>query len=68
MSLRTAERLIKKAGCAVGRVTKPKAHKGHKLRPLIVERTKPRAGKTVAKGTKIAILLKQKPPPKPRKR
>jgi hypothetical protein len=66
-SLRTAVRLIKRASCAIGKVTKPKARKGQKLRPLIAKSTSPRPGKTVARGTKVLILLVQKPKPKPKR-
>jgi virginiamycin B lyase len=62
-SLTAAEKLIKRAGCAIGRITRPRARRGKKLRTLIVRHTNPAAGKSVAKGTRIAILLVQKPKP-----
>jgi hypothetical protein len=60
-SLATAEKLIKRAGCAIGKITTPKPRRGHKLRMLIVKRTNPAAGKSIARGTKVAILLVEKP-------
>jgi len=62
-SLAAAEKLIKRAGCAIGKITRPRARRGQKLRTLIVRRTNPAAGRSVAKGTKVAILLVQKPKP-----
>jgi beta-lactam-binding protein with PASTA domain len=60
-SLAAAEKPIKRAGCAIGKITRPKPRRGHKLGTLIVKRTNPAAGKSVARGTKVAILLVQKP-------
>ena len=60
-SLATAERLIRRAGCAIGKIKKPKPLPGQRLGMLVVRRTTPGAGATVAKGTKLAIRLVQKP-------
>jgi hypothetical protein len=56
-SLSKAESLLRKAHCAVGKVTKPKPKKGHKQPKLVVGSTKPKAGTKLAKGSKVAITL-----------
>jgi hypothetical protein len=63
-SLAAAERLIRRAGCAIGKITRQKAHKRQKLQKLTVGRTKPTAGTRVPQGTKVAIVLVRthKPP------
>lgn len=61
-SLRGARKALAKAGCAVGKVTKPK-HKPkraagkHKKWALVVGGESPRSGKTVARGTKVNLTL-----------
>jgi hypothetical protein len=61
-SLGKAERALKKAHCAVGKVTKPKAKKGHKKRAkLVVGSAKPGKGKRLAAGTKVALRLRAAP-------
>ena len=62
-SLAAAEKLIKRAGCAIGKIIRPKARKRQKLQTLIVQRTTPAAGRRVTIGTKLAILLTQKRKP-----
>jgi hypothetical protein len=63
-SLAAAEKLIRRARCAIGKITRPKAHKRQKLQKLTVSRTKPTAGTRVPPGTKVAIVLvhTHKPP------
>jgi uncharacterized repeat protein (TIGR01451 family) len=55
LSLAAAKKKIKKAKCAVGRVTKPK-RKRPGLR-LVVSRSTPKAGKRVPVGTKVRLTL-----------
>jgi beta-lactam-binding protein with PASTA domain len=62
-SLAAAVRLIKRAGCAIGKITRSKARKRQELQTLIVQRTTPAAGRRVSIGTKVAILLTQKRKP-----
>lgn len=56
-----AKRLLKRAGCAIGKVRRPRKPKGRKLRPLIVAAQKPGAGRVVPLGTKVALRLKERP-------
>jgi hypothetical protein len=56
-SLSRAESLLKKAHCAVGKISKPKVKHGHKQPKLVVGSTKPRAGSKLPKGSKVAITL-----------
>jgi hypothetical protein len=60
-SLARAKKLIRKAGCATGKVRRPKKPAGRRLRPLIVAAQKPGAGRSVALGTKVALRLKERP-------
>jgi subtilisin family serine protease len=53
------------AHCKLGKVTKPKAKKGHKQPPLVVKSSTPAAGAKPAGGK---VDLKLAPKPKPRKR
>lgn len=59
--LKAAKRRIKAAGCKVGKVTKPKARKGKKLRPLVVKSSKPSAGTILEVGSKVNLKLGPKP-------
>jgi beta-lactam-binding protein with PASTA domain len=65
-SLAAAEKLIRRARCAIGKITRPKAHNRQKPQKLTVSRTKPAAGTRVPPGTKVAIVLvhTHKPPSK----
>ena len=56
-----AKSALKVAGCAVGRVTRPKARKGKKLGPLVVKSSKPSAGKTLEVGGEVNLKLGPKP-------
>lgn len=53
-TLASAKRLIKKAGCAVGKVTRPK---GVTAATGKVRSQRPKAGKSVPEGEKIAVKL-----------
>jgi subtilisin family serine protease len=53
------------AHCSLGKVTKPKARKGHKPGPLVVKSSSPGAGSTSSSGT---VNLTLGPKPKPKKR
>jgi subtilisin family serine protease len=67
LSLAKATAALKKANCALGRVTKPKKKKGQtKLPPLVVKSSKPKAGTELTAGAKIAVTLGPKPKPKKR--
>jgi hypothetical protein len=60
-TLSRAKAALKAAGCAVGKVTKPKARTGKKLGPLIVKSSKPSAGKTLEVGSEVNLKLGPKP-------
>ena len=57
-TLSRAKAALKAAGCAVGKVTKPKAKK---LGPLVVKSSKPSAGKTLEVGSEVNLKLGPKP-------
>lgn len=68
-SLKRAGRMLKKANCRLGKVTKPKKKKGQKKLPaLIVKSSTPKAGAELTAGVKVAVKLGPKPKPKKRKR
>lgn len=52
-----ARKLLSTAHCALGKVTKPHARRGHKLPPLVIAAQSPTAGKTRALGAKVAVRL-----------
>ena len=56
-TLAQAKKLIRTAGCALGKVTKPK-RKPRRGFQLTVSKQRPATGATVARGTKIALTLK----------
>jgi hypothetical protein len=59
-TLAQAKRALAHAHCRLGKVTRPKARRGHKLPPLVVKRSSPRAGSRHAAGAKVAITLAPK--------
>jgi PKD repeat protein len=59
-SLSKAKSLLKKSHCKLGKVTKPKKRKHHKLGKLVVKSSSPKAGATKPAGTKVALRLAQK--------
>jgi Divergent InlB B-repeat domain len=61
-----AERLLRAAHCAIGKVTQPKARKHHKLGKLVVTSTSPGAGAKRASDTRIGFKLGPAPKPKAR--
>jgi hypothetical protein len=65
-TLSRARTLLTRANCKLGKVTKPKARKHHKLRKLVVGSTSPRAGTVKPLGAKVAVTLVQVPKPKPK--
>jgi hypothetical protein len=60
-TLAQARTLLKKAHCALGKVSKPRKRHGHKPPKLIVGSTKPEAGAKLGGATKIAVKLVPKP-------
>jgi hypothetical protein len=60
-SLAAARRLLVRAGCAVGKVKRPRRPRHGRLRPLVVSAQSAKAGASVARGTKVRLTLKQKP-------
>jgi beta-lactam-binding protein with PASTA domain len=63
-TLSQARTALTKANCKLGKVTKPKARKHHKLRKLVVKSTSPGPGAVKPLGTKVAVTLVQVPKPK----
>jgi hypothetical protein len=68
VSLSKAKRMLRSAHCAIGKVSKPKARKHHKLDKLVVSKTTPGAAAKVAAGAKIGLKLRPAPKPKRRRR
>jgi hypothetical protein len=64
-SLSKAKRLLRSAHCAIGKVSKPKARKHHKL---VVSKSKPGAAAKLAVGSKIALKLGPAPKAKRHRR
>jgi hypothetical protein len=60
-SLSKAKSLLKKSHCKLGKVTKPKKRKHHKLGKLVVKSSSPKAGATKPAGTKVALKLAPAP-------
>jgi hypothetical protein len=56
-TLAAARKLLSKAHCALGKVTKPKVKKHHKQPKLVVSSTKPGAGAKLSNGAKVALKL-----------
>jgi len=56
-TLSQAKRLLSHAHCALGKVHKPKARKGHKLGKLIVSSQSLKAGSSRPAGTKVNVQL-----------
>jgi PASTA domain len=52
---RRAKIMLRKANCALGRISKEKV--GKKVRPGRVLRSKPRAGKHLSRGAKVAVVV-----------
>jgi PASTA domain len=52
---RRAKIVLRKADCALGRISKEKV--GKKVRPGRVLRSKPRAGKHLSRGAKVAVVV-----------
>ena len=67
-TLGQAKTLLRRAHCALGKVSKPKPPKHRKLRQLIVSRTSPGAGAVRAAGAKVALTLAEAPKPKKHKK
>jgi PKD repeat protein len=57
LSLARAKAAIKKAGCKLGKVRKPRLKGGHKRVKLVVRSQSPKAGKKVPRGTKVSVKL-----------
>ena len=66
-TLRQARRALAAAHCTVGRVTKPKAHRGRKAGATVVRSSSPGAGAEPASG-KVGLTLGHRPKPKKRHR
>jgi len=67
-TLTAARGLLSKAHCTLGKVRQPHAKKGQKLGTLVVGSQSPAAGKTLAAGSKVAVVLVKAPKPKKRRR
>jgi subtilisin family serine protease len=63
LTLSKATKALKKANCKLGKVTKPKARKHHRLPPLVVSVSNPKAGKVLAADAKVKLSLGPKPKP-----
>ncbi len=66
-TLKQATKALKQAHCKVGKVVKPKK-KGHKLPPLVVGSSKPKAGTSRAEDAKVKLTLTKKPKPRKHRR
>jgi subtilisin family serine protease len=62
-TLGQAKALLTTAHCTLGKVTKPKAKKGHKLSALVVKSSNPAPGSSSSSG-KVDLTLGPKPKPK----
>ena len=60
LKLKTAKRKLRTAGCAVGKVKRPKSARKAKQRRLRIKRQSVRPGTQVAAGTKVALRVKVK--------
>jgi hypothetical protein len=60
-TLAQAKTLLSASHCALGKVTKPKARRHHRLGKLVVARSSPRAGAVEPAGTKVALTLAAAP-------
>jgi hypothetical protein len=67
-SLPTARKLLSSAHCRLGKVKRPRVPKHRKLRPLLVRSQSPSSGRLLAGGTKVALVLVEKPKPVKRRR
>jgi subtilisin family serine protease len=65
-TLAQATKALKSAHCRVGSITKPRKRKGHKLPPLVVASSSPKAGRLLANGAKVKLTLAPKPKKKPK--
>jgi subtilisin family serine protease len=69
LPLRRARVALRKASCALGKVTRPKRGKGQrKLQALVVRSSRPRAGAERTARAKVAVKLGPRPKRKPRQR
>lgn len=59
--VKAARRMIKAAGCKVGKVHKPKQQKGKRRRILVVKSSNPAAGAILEAGSKVNLRLAPKP-------
>lgn len=65
----SAEKALKKAGCKLGKVFKPKKKKkGKPLGAFVVKASTPAAGTTLAAGSAVDLKLKKKPKAKAKKK
>jgi PKD repeat protein len=60
-TLERAKAAIRKSGCKLGKVKQPRRKRGHKRPALVVRSQSPKAGKMVARGTKVNLKLGAKP-------
>ncbi len=58
---KAAKRQIRTAGCEIGTVTRPKARKGKRPRPMIVKSSNPSAGTALAAGAQVDLKLHPSP-------
>ncbi|HEX2707010.1 MAG TPA: PASTA domain-containing protein [Solirubrobacterales bacterium] len=59
-TLGQAKTALKGAGCSLGKVTKPKARKGHKLPALVVKSSTPGAGASASGDVALKLGPKAK--------
>lgn len=64
LSLTHARRALSKAHCKLGKVLKPRARKHHRLPPLVVRSSSPKAGAVHTAGMKVKLTLGPKPKPR----
>ena len=59
-TLRRARGMLGAANCSLGKVTKPRARKGHRLGRLVVRSSSPKAGTTLPTGAEVNLRLAAK--------
>jgi subtilisin family serine protease len=60
-SLRQATSALTAARCRVGKLTRPRARRGHWLPPLVVRASRPGVGAVLAENARVSLMLKAKP-------
>ena len=60
-SLTSARKLLSAAHCALGKVSRPRVQKHHRLGPLVIGSQTPAPGRRLAGGGKVAVVLVKAP-------